>query len=170
MAEQIFLLGKRFKALTLLAVLLNTSVVITFYYIYGDLLKASGAGFLNTTLPLIFLLIEVLVIGLTLWVSKRYASSICYRVTEKGLVIGVGKAQRCYLWSAFTAARWDSRGAYRLDNVLPISFCVAGESLQLNQYVGDIYRLADEILIHIAPYVPVDAAIKSQISAMRDTF
>lgn len=75
MTEQIFVVGKRFKARTLLAVLFNTGVVVTFYFIYRYLLKASGLGFLNAILPAIFLIIAVLVISLTLWVSRR--SALC---------------------------------------------------------------------------------------------
>lgn len=165
MTEQTFVAGKRFKVLTLLAVLINTGVAVTFYFIYRYLFIASTS--MNAMLTLSFVLIVAFIIYLTLRVAKHYARAIYYRVCEDGLVVGNGAEQQHYPWTAFTVAKLDSSGAYRIDTVLPISFCVAGETLQLNQYVGDIYRLADEILIHITPYVPLDPTLKSQISAMQ---
>ncbi|MEA4934111.1 MAG: hypothetical protein VB071_11130 [Lawsonibacter sp.] len=168
--EQIFPVGKRFKALTALSVLLNIAVVCVFYLIYRYLLAASHPVFANTPLLLIFVGIAVLVVKATLSVSKRYAEKICCRIGKQELIVGNGATERRYPWKTFTSVQMDSTREYRLGTVVPVSFGVGEDLLTLNQHVGDLYGLTDEIIRHIEPYVSVDPELKKQIEAMKGTF
>ena len=168
--DQIFTVGNRFKALTVLSVILNTAVVCVFYLIYRYLLGPSHPEFAKVPLLLIFLVIAALVNKVTLYVFARYAGMICYRVGDRELIVGSGQSEHRYPWEKFSSVQMDSAGKYRLGTVVPVSFRVGNKALTLNQYVGDIYRLIDEILKHIEPYVSVDPELKKHVEAMKGTF
>lgn len=163
-------MGNRFKALTVLSVILNSAVVCVFYLIYRYLLAPSHPEFAKVPLLLIFLGIAALVAKATLYVSGRYAGMVCCRVGDRELIVGTGRSEHRYLWEKFSSVQMDFSGKYRLGTIVPISFRVGQKFLTLNQYVGDIYRLTDEILKHIEPYVSVDPELKRQIEVLKGTF
>ncbi|MGE4276970.1 MAG: hypothetical protein AB7E30_07325 [Lawsonibacter sp.] len=168
--KQTFAVGKRFKALVALAMILNISVVCVFYLIYRELLEPMYPQFVEVPLLVIFVGITALVIKATLYVSDWYAGTVCYRVGERELIVGSGRTERRYPWEQFSSVQMDSTWAYGLGTLVPISFRVGEKTLKLNQCVGDLYQLTAEIIKHIEPYVSVDPELKTQIEALKGTF
>lgn len=164
-----FRAGKRFTVIKMACALVNVTVVLCFYLIYRFLLSPTWPAFAEGPwLLLIFLLICAGVTKLTFWLSDRYGSMVIrYRVTADALVVGDGPRQRSYAWSRFRSVRM--RPATLL-GVLPIVFQLDEGELELNQYVGDIYSLAEAILDHTQPYMTVDPQIREQLGAMSGVF
>lgn len=168
--ETTFRAGKRLTAMKVLALVVNCAVVFVFYFIYRYLLGDAVPALSGAPLAVLFLGLGALVAAATLWVARKYADTVCYQVGQDALVVGCGAQARRYPWPDFTAAALDQNGAYRLGTVLPLSFQVGGETLTLNQYVGNIYGLADAIFQRIEPYAEIPEELKRQVCAMKGAF
>jgi len=165
-----FTAGRRFQALRTLSAALNCAVVCAFFFLYRFLLRGMSLPVSDAALALIFAGIGALVVRLTLKAADRCAAGIYYRVGPEGLTAGRGARERFYSWERFTGASLQSRAFYGLGSVFPVAFRLGEESLELNQYVSDIYRLTYEILIRIEDRVSVPPELKKQAEAMRGTF
>jgi len=165
-----FTVGRRFSLIRAVSLAANTAVVVTFYFIYRFLFQSylSESGAL--VLLLVFLAVGFAVAKITLWVAGRYAATVYYKVAREGLTVGRGPKARFYPWESFTGVRLRNDGAFHFGTVLPVSFQTGGEEWMLNQYVGDIYQLAYEIVGHVEGRVSVPAELKKQLEAMRHTF
>lgn len=165
-----FTVGRRFAFIRTVSLIANTVVVVTFFFIYRFLFQSYLSEQGEVVLLLVFLAVGFAVAKATLWVAGRYAASVYYKVAKKGLTVGRGPKARFYPWESFTGARLRNDGAFHFGTVLPVSFQAGGEEWMLNQYVGDIYQLAYEIVSRIENHVSVPENLKKQLESLRGTF
>lgn len=164
-----FYVGRRFKVVRGLAVAANSFIIFGFYFIYRYLLEDIYPDFVKLPLAAIFLAIGFLVVKFTLWAANRYSSGVCYRVTNDCLIYGRGKTEQRFYWKDFTGADLNAVGSYRFGTVLPIRFFLGEKVFEPNQYIADIYLLAEQIVQHITPYANLTPELCRQLHAMSGT-
>jgi len=162
--NKVFLVGNRFAKMRNLSVVANCLVVFVFYFIYRYLLETSYPNFVGVPLVLIFLLICAGIVKLTLVITGKMRDNICYELTADSLVIGKGKTERRYKWTAFKSAELDDT---KLRDILPAYFMVGEERLTLNQYVDEIYELAYQMIRRIESHATIDPELRKRADCMR---
>jgi len=162
--NKVFLAGNRFAKMRNLSVVANCLVVFVFYFIYRYLLETSFPNFVGTPLLVVFLLVCAGIVKLTLVITGKIRDNIRYELTADALVIGKGKTERRYKWSAFQSAHLDET---RLRDILPVYFMVGEERLTLNQYVDNIYELAYQMIRRVESHATIDPELRKRADCMR---
>jgi len=162
-----FRIGQRFLKIKYLCVIVNSFVVVVFYFIYHYLLGKFSPDFVNAPLALIFLVIGLLVAKITLWFADKYASGIFYQVMPEGLVITQGHSIQTYTWDSFTAAKFRP---YRFREVFPVEFQADGKTLILNQYIEGLCQLTGLILDQIQDYAEIDPIVRQRSKDLLDVY
>ena len=164
MMNKVFVAGNRFDKMRNLCVFANLVVVFVFYFIYRYLFEAQFPGFVGTPMVILFVLFGAATVKATLWVGDKLKASIRYEIAKDCLIVSSGKTQRRYPWANFTSVNYEK---FRMRDIMPVSFTIAGENLMLNQYVDDIYDLTYYIIKNLDPSVPVDEEITKRVNMMR---
>lgn len=154
--EKTYRIGRRFRKLQYVSVVVNCLIVFGFYFIYRFIFADASPQFVGAPLALLFVLLGAVVARLTLSAWKKYAASIRCVLTENGLRVVQGKRELFYRWEEFSGAKMQE---FRFHGAFPVVFQVAGNSVMLNQYLDDLCGLTCEVFEQIAPYAQLDPAL-----------
>lgn len=165
--QDTYKIGRRFRKLKYICVVVNSLIVGVFYFVYRYLLEGVFPEFAQVPLALIFCALIVCVARITMWAADKYAAAITYTVKKDGLLYRVKDRERFYPWKDFSSVRL--QGAY-FQGVFPVEFQVGGEKLVLNQHIDGIYRLTGEIFHRIGDHVAVDPALVKQAEEMEGVY
>ncbi len=160
-------IGKRFRRIEYLSTAVNCLVVFCFYFIYRYLFAQLFPAFSDVALAAVFLLLGAATAKLTLYVAKRYAGAVSYRVTDEGLLAVTGKREQLYRWQDFSGARlieFQFRGPF------PVEFQVSGKPMMLEQNIEGLCALTGEVFAHIAPYVPLKPELVKRAADLRGIY
>lgn len=162
-----FYIGRRFSKIKYLCVLVNSLVVLSFYFIYHYLLEGFFPEFVGGPLVLIFIGIGFAVARVTLWAANKYSSSVSYRLLEDGLLETLGKTQHLYRWKDFRSVRLRH---YQFQSCFPVEFQIGERTLVLNQYIEGLCQLTSQIFVRISDYVDIDPALERQAADLTGVY
>lgn len=158
-----YTIGHRFNKWKYAAVIINSFVVFTFYFIYSYLFF----GVSEVIMALIFVALGVLIAKVTVMLFDKYAFGVVYTVTDKGLSVKTGRIERLYLWEDFKSVSFADGG---FQNVFPVEFKVKDEKIMLNQYLDDLCRLTRDIFEHIKTHVDIPPDLIKRAEDMTDVY
>ena len=161
--DNIYRLGRRFFKYRTLGMGAGSLMIFSFYFLYDALVIPRFPYLKGAPLTVLFLLVEMAFLYLLQWGAKRVAERTYYQVRADGLVFVNGRKQKIYLWKDFEQVEEER---FDFTSVCPIQYRVKGEKLVLNQYLGDLWGLNHDILLHIEGRVTVDRELKEKVMGM----
>ena len=161
--KTVFVAGNRFNKMRNVCILANCAVVFVFYFIYRYLMLDSMPNFANGPLLVIFIVLGVVIAKVTQIVGDKIKAAIRYEIAPEYLIVSSGKGQMRFPWKNFTEVGYDK---FKMREICPVYFTIAGEKLTLNQYVDDIYDLVYQIVEKV-PQAEVDPEVMRLVKAMK---
>lgn len=162
-----YTLGKRFDRLWSIGTAVVCALTIMFYFIYQMLFEHLAPQFVGWPMLILFVCIALALSQLMKLIGKKLKGSHYYIVGEDSFMIVTGKNVRKLLWKDFTAAEVDT-----INNLarLPAAFTVDGKKLTLNQYMGSLFELGEDMLDHIQGHANIDPELRRKVTTMKGIY
>ena len=155
-------MGRRLTIFRNIFFLLATALIFCFYFIYDYIFGEAYPWIKGLPLVALFVLIEALVIAAGLWWCRRLTDGVLYTVTPDALEIQLGTNHKTLYWKDFERAWY---GMVDFSGACPVRYKVKGEEFRPSVYLGDVWKLHQEIVERIRPYAEIEEGLETKIGA-----